>query len=172
MADRLSLVPIGHQSSVIINLAIFLWLCNIYSDPPSEGNCVISVCECVYFRGVSSCIYLVVILKFHLFEFQDVLGREVHSSGSSCARAKIAHSQYFGALQNFCRHVFHARAGFFALERWRSSGYSGARAGSTFWCKFWEGEIYARADWFSRSSGCTLFLCIGTRAGLIALERT
>ena len=47
-----------------------------------------------------------------------------------------------------------------------------ARAGSTFWCKFWEGEIYARADWSSRSSGCTLFLCLGARAGLLALERT
>ena len=67
----------------------------------------------------------------------------------------------------------------FTLERvcLRSSG--GVRAGTlalervvSFWCKFWEGEIYARADWFSRSSGCALFLCLGARAGLLVLKRT
>ena len=60
---------------------------------------------------------------------------------------------------------------------------SGARAGSArtgllalkwvvhFLCKFWEGKIYARADWFSRSSGSTVFLCLGARAGLLTLEQ-
>ena len=54
----------------------------------------------------------------------------------------------------------YARAGLVALERVVLSGY-----------KFWEMEIYARADWFLRSSGSALFLCLGARAGLIALER-
>ena len=89
------------------------------------------------------------------------------SSGSCCAWADIAHSQFFVSLQNFCRCDFYARADFFTLERSRSSGYSGAQAGSTFWCKFWDGEIHAQADWFSRSSGCVLFLCLGARAYLV-----
>ena len=70
-------------------------------------------------------------------------------------------------------------AGVIFMLEWvslRSSG--GARAGTLalervvlFWCKFREGKIYARADRFSRSSGCALFLCLGARAGLLALER-
>mgnify|MGYP003702380837 CR=1 FL=1 len=53
-----------------------------------------------------------------------------------------------------------ARAGLLALERV-----------VPIWSRFWEGEIYAQADWFSRSSGYALFLCLGARAGLLALER-
>ena len=57
----------------------------------------------------------------------------LRSSGCYGAQAEIAHSQYFVSLQNFCRCDFCARAGLFMLERWRSSGSFGARAGSTFW---------------------------------------
>ena len=66
-----------------------------------------------------------------------------------------------------------------ALERVCLCSSSGARAGRLALkrvvlsvCKFWEVEICARADWFSRSSGFTLFLCLGARAGPFALERT
>ena len=64
-------------------------------------------------------------------------------------------------LERVCLHSSGgARAGLLALERVVLSG-----------CKFWEVEIYARADWFSRLSGSALFLCLVARAGLIALER-
>ena len=63
-------------------------------------------------------------------------------------------------LERVCLHSSGgARAGRLALERVVLPEY-----------KFWEGKFYARADWFSRSSGCALFLCLGARAGLIALE--
>ena len=60
-----------------------------------------------------------------------------------------------------CARAGRARVGLLALERVVLFGVSSG-----------EGKIYARADWFSCSSGCTLFLCLGARAGLLALERT
>ena len=59
-----------------------------------------------------------------------------------------------------CTRAGHARAGLLELE-WEIH----------FLGKFWEGEIHTRVDWFSRSSRCTLFLCLGARAGILALER-
>ena len=55
----------------------------------------------------------------------------VCSSGCSGARAEIVHSQYFVSLQYFCRCEFYARAGFLRSSGSRSSGFVGARAGST-----------------------------------------
>ena len=75
----------------------------------------------------------------------------IRSSGSSCARAGIAHLQYFVFLQNFCRCDFYARADLFTLEWWRSSGFVGARAGSPFF-----GEVLG--DENLRSSGLVFTL--------------
>ena len=87
------------------------------------------------------------------------LERGLHTSSisGSCKTSVDGNS----ALERVClRSSGGARAGLLALERVVLSGY-----------KFWEVEIYARADWFSRSSGSALFLCLGARVGLIALER-
>ncbi|GMP27237.1 hypothetical protein CsSME_00003315 [Camellia sinensis var. sinensis] len=133
--------------------------------------------------------YLVCILSYFVFELWDVLGRSVIGwlsleTKTSCpdfglsARAGIIALErglYTSSISCLCKTSADV---IFALERvcLRSSG--GARAGR--WplervvlpeYKFWEGEIHAQADWFSRSSGSALFLCLGARAGLIALER-
>ncbi|KAF5934503.1 hypothetical protein HYC85_030674 [Camellia sinensis] len=60
------------------------------------------------------------------------------------------------ALQNFCRCVFYARAGFLRSSDSHSSGIVG---GSSFPEKFWEIKICARADWlFTLERMCFSFV--------------
>ncbi|GMP91477.1 hypothetical protein CsSME_00042162 [Camellia sinensis var. sinensis] len=98
-----------------------------------------------------------------------------------CSKLDASKSIYTTSIQNMKHGCYRrsARVGLLALERGlHTPSFScpcktSAGVISTLERVSLRSSGGARAaGWFSRSSGCALFLCLGARAGLFALERT